>query len=67
MSHRREDVGIIEMLRTIESRLSALETAQGIRQNDVRIGDWLFTVDEQGCVICFNIKTNQRKSSCDCL
>lgn len=66
MTHRREDIGVIEMLRNIQSRLSSLETGQGVKQNDIRIGDWVVNADEQGCVHCHNIKTDQTMVNCGC-
>lgn len=66
MGYRREDVGLFEMINDLRQRIGKLESNQGIRQNDIRLGDWVCSVDDAGCIKALNIKTNVLTSTCDC-
>lgn len=42
MAHRREDVGMLEYIRSLEARVRRLESQNtGVRQNDLRLGNQL--------------------------
>lgn len=48
MSHRREDMGFIEMLRQTNKRLAALENGGSrAKRNDIRLGDLVVGTDPQ--------------------
>lgn len=66
MSYRDEDKNLKRMLQELRADVDALKGANtGVKQNNIRLGDWIVTVDANGCMTCTNIATSQVINSCD--
>lgn len=65
MAYRDDNPGIIETLRRLESRIVRLEKGGGTKQNNVRLSDWVTTVDDNGCISVTNVVTGTVRTICD--
>lgn len=55
MSHRQEDESLISWLKRVDSRLDRLEKGdKAVRQNDIRLGDAIVSVDEDSTQLVIN-------------
>lgn len=53
MSNRSLDVGLVDMLRTMQTRIERLEAQNSaVRKNDIRLGDMVVTADREFNRIC---------------
>lgn len=64
MTARNEDQNFMQWLRELQSRVSQLEMSSGVKQNNIRLGDWVVDIDVDGCVVATNIKTDEQRVIC---
>jgi len=65
MTARNEDPNYLVWLRQLQARVSQLESGAGTKQNNIRLGDWVCEVDDDGCVVATNIKSGNQTVLCD--
>lgn len=67
MSARNEDPNLIQWLRSLQAEVNRLKAGAGIKQNDIRLGNYIVYVDPlDGCLKSRHIDTGLIKSYCDC-
>lgn len=53
MSNRSLDMGLVDMLRNMQTRIERLEAQNSaVRKNDIRLGDMVVTADREFNRIC---------------
>lgn len=66
MTARNEDPNYLVWLRQLQARVAKLESGAGTKQNNIRLGDWIMSVTDEGCVMLTSVLSKNATTICDC-
>lgn len=64
MTARNEDPNLMMWLRSLQADVARLKAGAGVKQNNIRLGDWVCDIDDDGCLVATNVHSGVQTITC---